>query len=102
MIEDVNKLKDALIKYASKSKFSDKTCKLWSATYADSDKDKIYKKLKSMELGTCYGDDGGNYVVYSFKSKKFYFFDHELDGTENLSHSWTIQKIKQHLHDLHN
>ena len=96
-IEDDSKLKEVLINHASKSKFTDTQYKLWSDTYNHSDREVIIKKLKSMDLGTCYGDGDGNYVNYSFKTKKFYFFDSENDGRENLSHEWTIERIRKHL-----
>lgn len=98
-ITDDSVLKETLINHASKSKFSSKTCKNWSVDYhiGSDEGDKICEKLKSMDLGTCYGDGNGNYVVYSFKTKKFYFFDHEFDGKENLSHTWTLDRIKQHI-----
>lgn len=99
-ITDLNKLEETLIKHANKSRLSNNQCKIWSETYSDKSEDNIFKKLKSLDLGYCYSDAGGNYVVYSNKTKKFYFFDHELDGEENLKNTWSVERIRKHLDDF--
>lgn len=83
--------------------FGETALKGWSQTYGTGKEyeeryNSIYNLLKSLKLGNCYRDEGGNYIVYSFTKKKFYFFDHELDGEENIKQNeWSLEKIKKYI-----
>ena len=95
------KLKRQLINVAKNNKFTERNINGWSETYGTGEelekrKKSISELLKSLDLGNCFYDDGGNYVVYSFKKDKFYFFDHESDGEENIKKGpWSLEKIKK-------
>lgn len=102
-ISSIEKMEKQLISTAKKNKFNEKNINGWSETYGTGDelekrKESISKLLKSLDLGNCFYDDGGNYIVYSFKKEKFYFFDHECDGKENIERGpWSLEKIKKYI-----
>jgi len=92
---DDKEFKETLIEKASKDKFTEKDYKHWSETYDEEGRsEKIYDLLKKKDLGYCHDDENGNKVVYSFKAKKFYLFDHEKDGMENLEKDMSIERVK--------
>lgn len=95
--EDDDNFQDQIIKRAQHHMMSNGQIKKWSETYYTSSSDKIVDELKSKKLGTVFTDDGGNMIVYSFTTKKFYFFDHEYDGRENLNNKWSIKKIQSYM-----
>ena len=102
-----DELKKKLIETAKANKFTDKNYNGSSQTYGTGDEytkryQKINNALRKLDLGFCISDPGGNYIVYSFTRNKFYFFDHERDGLENIKNDISIDNIIKHIESFKN
>ena len=63
-----------LILAAKNNRFDTNQYKDW---LEDEQKDSKLLQFMKYKLGYCLRDDGGNYICYSFFTKKFYEFNHE-------------------------
>jgi len=79
--DDLQEMRKALVKCAKCNMFTKDDYENWNP---DEDDPKVIKKFSSYKLGYCWEDEGGNYFVYSVKTDRFYFFNHEQSGIENV------------------
>ena len=95
-----NELKEKLISIANNHRFNDFDYNFWgNPGYNDENENQIQlTKFKTYKLGYCFSDKSGNYIVFNFNSKAFYYFDHELSGLSNLESTWNLNKIYNYIH----
>lgn len=51
-------------------------------------------KMESFQFGLCYTDPDGNSILYSFKTKKFYYFKYENDLNKNMNNEISYGKAE--------
>ena len=93
-ISDLGKLQARLISFAKNNKLTSKDWKKFSKSIDKDEESKSYDRISKMELGYCFKDRQGNFVLYSEKGKNFYYMDMTLSGFENTRKPISIKKIK--------
>ena len=91
---DLGKLQARLISFAKNNKLTSKDWKKFSKSLDKDEESKSYERISKMELGYCFKDKQGNFVLYSEKGKNFYYMDMTLSGFENTRKHISIKKIK--------
>ena len=91
---DLGKLQARLISFAKNNKLTSKDWKKFSKSIDKDEESKSYDRISKMELGYCFKDRQGNFVLYSEKGKNFYYMDMSLSGFENTRKPISIKKIK--------
>ena len=91
---DLGKLQARLISFAKNNKLTSKDWKKFSKSIDKDEESKSYDRISKMELGYCFKDRQGNFVLYSEKGKNFYYMDMTLSGFENTRKPISIKKIK--------
>ena len=76
------------------NKLTSKDWKKFSKSIDKDEESKSYDRISKMELGYCFKDRQGNFVLYSEKGKNFYYMDMTLSGFENTRKPISIKKIK--------
>lgn len=91
---DLGKLQARLISFAKNNKLTSKDWKKFSKSIDKDEESKSYDRISKMELGYCFKDRQGNFVLYSEKGNNFYYMDMTLSGFENTRKPISIKKIK--------
>ena len=91
---DLGKLQARLISFAKNNKLTSKDWKKFSKSIDKDEESKSYDRICKMELGYCFKDKQGNFVLYSEKGKNFYYMDMTLSGFENTRKPISIKRIK--------
>ena len=91
---DLGKLQTRLISFAKNNKLTSKDWKKFSKSIDKDEESKSYDRISKMELGYCFKDRQGNFVLYSEKGKNFYYMDMSLSGFENTRKPISIKRIK--------